>query len=163
MPWNKTSKTPPAATGGVFIFTGLKTPGIRLWAIDKKNLKWKSPAWAGLLQRSGGDSNPRYCLTQYVHLANGCFQPLSHRSKCCVPPKIPAHPRFVNTFFRFCVKFCIFFDFSLFFSSHARERSHLSYSIYTTLSYKKKSGGVHIDTTPKKQQKRIDIRGFKMI
>ena len=32
--------------------------------------------------RSGGDSNPRYCLTQYDHLANGCFQPLSHRSVC---------------------------------------------------------------------------------
>ena len=50
-------------------------------------------------QRSGGDSNPRYCLTQYVHLANGCFQPLSHRSNCCVPPTIPAPRPFVNIFF----------------------------------------------------------------
>ena len=46
------------------------------------SLKQKSPANAGLFERSGGDSNPRYCLTQYDHLANGCFQPLSHRSVC---------------------------------------------------------------------------------
>ena len=47
--------------------------------------------------RSGGDSNPRYCLTQYVHLANGCFQPLSHRSMRYVGVIIQKGGGFVNS------------------------------------------------------------------
>ncbi len=60
--------------------------------IQHSKFNMKSPAFAGLFKRSGGDSNPRYCLTQYVHLANGCFQPLSHRSMKCVQGIIQETP-----------------------------------------------------------------------